>query len=188
MPPEPMPPHEAEQVRWFADEVQPHERALRAYLRTSFPVVRDVDDVVQESYLRVWQERAGRPVHFAKALLFKVARHLAIDFARRRNISPEQAVHDLEDLSVIHEEADVLTAVDTREKTRLLAQAIDSLPGRCREIVVLRKLQSVPQKEVAARLGLAEKTVEAQLARGVKRCEEFLRKRGVHHYYTDEFP
>ncbi len=173
-------------MRWFADEVQPHEPALRAYLRSSFPVVRDVDDVVQESYLRVWQERAGRPVHFAKALLFKVARHLAIDFARRKNISPEETVADLDGLGAIHEEADVLVALDTREKSRLLAQAIDSLPARCREVVVLRKLQCLPQRDVAIRLGLSEKTVEAQLARGVKRCEDFLRKRGVHQYYHDE--
>lgn len=49
MPPEPLPPQSSERVRWFANEVQPHEPALRAYLRNSFPVVRDVDDVVQGS-------------------------------------------------------------------------------------------------------------------------------------------
>jgi RNA polymerase sigma-70 factor (ECF subfamily) len=188
MPPEPLPPQSPERVRWFANEVQPHEPALRAYLRNSFPVVRDVDDVVQESYLRLWQERAQRPVSYAKALLFKVARHLAIDFARRDRISPEEKVGDLERLNVIEEGADVVAAISRREKSRMLAQAIDSLPARCREIVILRKLQMVPQREVAARLGLAEKTVEAQLARGVKRCEEFLRKRGLHHHYTDETP
>ncbi len=186
MPPEPIPPDETEQVRWFANEVQPHERALRAYLRASFPVVRDVDDVVQESYLRLWQERARRPVNYAKALLFKVARHLAIDFARRDRISPEERTEDVERLNAIAEEADVVAIVNAREKSRLLAQAIDSLPARCREIVILRKLKMLPQREVAQHLGLAEKTVEAQLARGVKRCEDFLRKRGLHHHYTDE--
>jgi hypothetical protein len=49
-------------ARWFAEEVQPHEASLRAYMRGAFPMVRDVDDVVQESYLRVWRARAAQPI------------------------------------------------------------------------------------------------------------------------------
>ena len=37
----------ADSARWFAEEVQPHEPALRAYLRGSFPKIDDVDDLVQ---------------------------------------------------------------------------------------------------------------------------------------------
>jgi len=180
------PPQNSDPARWFSDEVQPHEEALRAYLQSNFPKERDVDDVVQESFLRVWQVRASHQVLFAKALLFKVARHLVIDHARRRKISPENDVGDLEVQNVIQPGSNVVDVVGLREKTRLLAQAIDSLPPRCREIVILRKLQCLPQKEVSERLELAEKTVEAQLALGIKRCEGYLRKRGMEHYYTDE--
>ncbi len=185
MPPESGARKEDSQVQWFADEVQPHEPALRSYLRNSFPVVRDLDDVVQESYLRVWRERGLRPVQYAKALLFKVARHLAIDQARHRQTSPEESVGDFDALPVIEDRSDVVDAVNRQEKSRLLAEAIDRLPSRCREIVILRKLQALPQREVALRLRISEKTVESQLARGLKRCEAYLRKRGIHHYYTD---
>lgn len=186
MPPESVTRKDAEQVQWFAEQVQPHEAALKSYLRHTYPVVRDVDDVVQESYLRVWRERGTRPVQFAKAFLFKVARHLAIDLARRRKIFPEESVGDFEQLHVIEERSEVVDTINRQEKSRLLAEAIDRLPTRCREIVILRKLHALPQREVALRLGLAEKTVESQLARGLKRCEVYLRKRGIHHYYIDE--
>ena len=185
MPPE-RPPHDSNHVQWFADEVQPHEPALRTYLRNRFPKERDVDDVVQESFLPLWKVRTGRQVRFAKALLFKVARHLVIDLARRRKTFPEDAVRDLDVQNVIEEGSSVVDVVSLREKTRLLAEAIDSLPARCREIVILRKLRSMPQREVALHLGLSEKTVEAHVNRGIRRCEEYLRKRGVHHYYMDE--
>ncbi len=69
---------------------------------------------------------------------------------------------------------------------RFVADAIEALPSRCRQVVILRKLKGVPQKEVATRLGLSEKTVEAQLARGLARLEEFLRRRGVNGWYADE--
>jgi RNA polymerase sigma factor (sigma-70 family) len=53
------------------------------------------------------------------------------------------------------------------------------LPARCREIVILRRIKNLPQKEIAARLGIAEATVEVQLVRGIKRCGDYLRRHGV---------
>ncbi len=179
---------EAEPVRtrWFKQEVQVHEGSLRAYLRGVFPAVRDVDDVVQESFLRVWRARSERSIDFAKSFLFRVAKHLALDLVKRQHHSPIIYVGDLTSLDVFDDRADVAREVSIQEKVRLLALAIDALPARCREVVILRKLQYVSQKEVAACLGLSEKTVEVQLSRGVKRCEEYLRTRGVQGCFDDE--
>ena len=44
----------SESCRWFAEEVQPHEPALRAFLRQRFPEVQDADDLVQETILKAW--------------------------------------------------------------------------------------------------------------------------------------
>lgn len=55
------------QDRWFADEVQPHEPALRSYLRSR---ASDVDDLAQESYMRVLSTRKAGPIDSAKAYLF----------------------------------------------------------------------------------------------------------------------
>jgi len=179
-------PPDADQTRWFTEEVHPHESSLRAYLRGSFPTVRDVDDVVQESFLRLWGARAAQPVRSARAFLFQIARHLAIDTVRRDKISPLISVGDFATLPVLEEKPDAAAAVATQEKLLLLADAIEALPSRCRQVVILRKLQCLPQREVAARLGLAEKTVEAQLARGIGRCEDYLRRRGVKGLFRDE--
>ena len=70
-------------ARWFAEEVHPHESHLRSYLRGRIPADRDVDDVVQDSYLRVWRARAARPIHSATAFHFTIARHLALDALQR---------------------------------------------------------------------------------------------------------
>ena len=173
------PVHTSEHSRWFLEEVEPHASSLRSYLHGAFPAVRDVDDVVQESYLRVWKACALKPIRSARGFLFQVARHIALDFVRRTNRSPVSYMEDVARLPVAEESGGVDEIVGAREKIALLAEAIDRLPARCREVVVMRKLQQIPQREVAARLGLSEKTVEAQLARGVKRCEEFLVQRGI---------
>ncbi len=166
--------------RWFAEEVQPHEPSLRGYLHGSFPKVRDVDDVVQESYLRLWRARARESVSSAKALLFHIARGVALDNGRRERISP--ITFDSELAATIAVEDGAPNAADSlcsREEYTLLADAIRSLPRRCREIVIMRKLERLPQKEIARRLGISEQTVQVQVLNGVRRCGAYLARHGV---------
>ena len=166
-------------TRWFEDEVHSQETALKSYLHGAFPSVHDIDDVVQESYLRVWKARVVQPIASAKAYLFKVARHVALDLVRREKISPISSVTALADLSVLDNRPGVVETTCSREEIVLLAHAIDKLPARCREIVILRKIKGVPQKIIAAQLGISEQTVQVQVARGVKRCTQYLREHGV---------
>lgn len=159
--------------------MHPHESQLRGYLRGSFPDVRDVDDVVQESYLKVWQAKAAHPILSARAFLFRVARNLALDAIRREKASPVDPMGSLADLPVIEDRPGVADTLTREEKGRLLGQALGSLPDRCREIVFLHKIKGLSQREVAEKLGLTEKTVANQIGLGVKRCEEFFRRRGI---------
>lgn len=156
-----------------------HEPALKSYLRGSFPTVRDVDDVVQESFLRCWRMRAAQPIRSVRALLFRVARHVAIDVLRRRNASPIDAVADLAAVGAAARGQNGFEAAALHDEVALLAEALEALAPRCREIVILRKFQQLSQKEVAARLGISEETVQEQVYRGLRRCEAFLQRRGV---------
>lgn len=173
------PTHSADHSRWFVEEVHSHDGQLKAYLREAYPSVRDVEDVVQESYIRIWKARLAHPIESAKSFLFQVARHLAIDVLRRNRTSPINGVTDLVALRVLDDGPNAAEIACSREEIALLAQAIHSLPGRCREIVVLRKLKRMPQKEIAQKLGISEQTVQVQVSRGVKRIAGFLHHRGV---------
>ncbi len=175
-----------EHTQWFAEQVQPHEPALRSYLRTAFPALRDLDDVVQESYVRVWRRHVSRPIQSTKAFLFTVARRLVFDGLRRERRSPIEAGAEAAALSAPDLRPTSAERVSEAEKVELLIQAIDALPARCRDVVILRKLQLLPQREVAARLGISEKGVENQLARGLSRCRAFLEARGMRSLFGDD--
>ena len=178
-----MEPPNPDHARWFAEEVHPHEASLRSYVRRSFPALRDVDDVVQESYLRILRARARQPIQSAKAFLFTIARRLALDDIRRKRIAPMDSVGNAVDVVDSHAQSGVRESASRQEKVDLLAEAIAALPGRCREITLLRKVKGMCQRDVAKLLGLSERTVEVQVARGVKRCKEYLRVRGVQGWY-----
>lgn len=181
-----MSPPDTDQARWFADEVHAHDGQLRAYLRGAYPSVRDVDDVVQESYLRTWKARLAHPIASTKSFLFQVARNLAIDVVRKKQSAPTESFVDLDALPVLEEGASAALALSRQEKIDLLVAALATLPDHTREIVFLRKFNHLPQKQVAAQFGISERTVEAQVAKGMKRCGDYLRRHGVNGFRSDE--
>ncbi|MDB6167819.1 MAG: polymerase, sigma-24 subunit, subfamily [Verrucomicrobia bacterium] len=164
---------------WFATEIQPHEPALRAYLRSHFPGVPDVDDLIQESYVRMLQHPEKSRIACAKAYLFATARNVALSILRRPRIFSTQPVTEFPAAGVVEEGINVAESVSIKQEIGVLLDAVDALPARCREIFILRKLQGVSQKEIAQRLGLSEQTVQVQIGRGARKCADYLRNHGV---------
>jgi len=173
-----MPPH-TDQARWFAEEVQPHEAALRAYLRGRFPSLHDVDDLVQESYARILRAREIGTAKLTRAYLFVTARNLALDAIRHTNVVAIQSLAEIDESSVVEERPDAAEAASSDQELEILAEAIATLPQRCREIFVLRRYRELSHRDIALRLGIAENTVNAQLVIAMLRCREYLRQRGV---------
>ncbi|MCX6941685.1 MAG: hypothetical protein NTX09_13270 [Verrucomicrobia bacterium] len=77
-----MPPP-TDQARWFSEEVNPHRGALRAYAQRAFPGLRTVDDVVQDSLLRIWTTHASRQIGCARALFTIVCRELEAELKEK---------------------------------------------------------------------------------------------------------
>ena len=170
-------PDAREQNRWFIEEVQPHEPALRSYLRSRFPSV-DPDDVVQESYLKLLKIRTRGTVDSAKSYVFAIARNTALALFRRAKFISDVPVNELPDWCIVDQSPDAAALANTRQQYALAEEAIDYLPRRCREIFRLAAFERLPPREIAARLGIAESTVYVQLARGFRKCADYLRERG----------
>lgn len=168
-----MPPENSEAARWFAENVQPHEPMLRAWLRSQFPRVGDVDDMVQEAFVRVLAARAGQTIESPKAFLFATARNLALGRLRHEKVVGDFVLAESQVASVSDENVNVAQEVARAQELELLTQAIQSLPTRCRQIITLRRIYGLSQKEVAAELGIAEHTVEAQGTIGLRKLTEY---------------
>lgn len=169
----------ADQTSWFREEVQPHEAALRAWLRSEFPSLPDVDDIVQESYFRLLRARETSRIESTRAYLFGIARHVALGAFRKERMFPKTSVNEYADLHTLEANNDVVAAVNLSQEFALAGEAIKTLPDRCRQIVTLRALHDLSYPEIAARLGLAEETVRVQMARGLRKCAHYLREHGL---------
>ncbi len=172
-----MPPADPETAAWFAREVQPYETELRAYLRANFSGHIDIDDLVQETYARLLQAREQGPLRAPRAYLYATARNAAFDFFRRRKIIAIDGLAEIELLPVFEDRPGVAEALCHDEDLKLLAEAIQSLPERCRRVLTLRKLHGLSHREIAEMLGISENTVNAQVAIGVLKLRDFVRAR-----------
>ena len=169
-----MPPPDSELGQWFATHVQPHEPMLRAWLRSRFRTEDDLDDLVQESYLRLLRARERGEVTSPKAFLFAVARNLALDRFRHREALPTESLAENEEWAVLDEVGHIPDLIAHNQELALLTEAIQSLPDRCRQIFTLRKVYGLSQAEISAQLGVSENTISAQLTIGVKKCMAFM--------------
>jgi len=153
---------------WFVHEILVHEGSLTAYLRRCWSRQDELHDLRQEIYVRVY-EAAGKAFPTApKSFLFATARHLMTDRLRRARVVSIEAVGDLEALHVLVDEVSPERVCGGRQVLKRLAESFDQLPDRCRDVVWLRRVEELSQKEVAARMGISEKTVEKHLAKGMR--------------------
>lgn len=165
-------PPETEEARWFRHEVQPHELDLRAYLQSRFPGLGEPDDIVQETYVRALREQHAGRIRHTRAFLFTAARNAALDFfRRRRNIGLDQ-VTPAELASLWEDEPPVTEVVSRRQEREVLAAAVQRLPARCRQVIMLRYLKGWSYKEISVALGIGVETVKTHMARGVRRCAD----------------
>lgn len=162
-------------------EVLECEGLLRACLFRYTRNVADVDELLQETYARLLsaQDKSSTEVRSVRAFALTVARNVALDWLRHRDIVPINLVADIAALDVLDESAQVEEIVNAHQELALLAECVAELPKRCRQALMLRRVYGLSQREIAERLCIKESTVEQLLARAVRRCAEALFAREV---------
>jgi len=158
---------------WFAREILVHESALMRYLLRSWFRREEIHDLRQEIYVRVYEAAAKTRPAMPKSFMFTTARHLMTDRLRRGRVVSIEAVGDIDALNVLIDEISPERRLGARQELKRLTDAFDRLPDRCREVVWLRRVEELSQKAVAARMGISEKTVEKQVAKGARLIAEY---------------
>lgn len=172
-------PQNSEQTRWFAEEVQPHEPALRAYLHSRFPSLRDQDDLVQETYARLLTAKQGGKLRYARGFLFTAARNAALDFFRRKRVVSSEPITDSRELFVLDDKAGAPEIVSHQQELEILRAAVQTLPERCRQVMILRYFEGLTPAEIGVLLGISPETVKVQITKGFHRCADYFEARGL---------
>lgn len=152
------------------------ESVLRACLYRYTRNVADVEELLQDTYARLLTAGAsGQPeVRSVRSFALAIARNVAFDWLRRRQIVPIELVADMEAMDVMDESEQIDTIINSHQELGQLVMAVQDLPERCRQVFTLRKVYGYSQKEIAARMNISEHTVEQQLMKAVRHCARVL--------------
>ena len=153
---------------WFVREVLPLEAALMQFLQHNWRNKADIADLRQDVYVQVFDAAHTKIPDNAKAFVFQPARNLLINRLRREHIVPIEAVADVEALNAAIETPGPERNTIARDELRRLQSALDRLPDRCREAVILGRIEGLSGREIAERMGITESTVSIHLANGVR--------------------
>jgi RNA polymerase sigma factor (sigma-70 family) len=164
---------------WFLNQIFEHRTALHRYLGKFTSGAEDIEDLVQETYVRVYALPDYHQVESPKALLFRIAHNLAVERARRQKAQATDTVGDLETLNVFSNEAPPDEQTDARRRFESFCAAVDRLPPLCRRVFVLRKVHKLSHAEISEVLGVSESTIEKHVAKGLVRCRDYLRELGL---------
>ena len=153
---------------WFRREILLHEAALVRFLRRKWVNASEIQDIRHDIYVRILEAAERERPTSPKSFLFAIAKNLLVDRARRNRIVAIDLLEDFEGLGVLIDEVTPERRASGHEQLRRLAGLFDRLSERQRQVVWMRRIEELSQKEIARRLEIAEATVEKHLVLGIK--------------------
>jgi len=158
-----LPSHDAALSSLYRD----HFGAVRSYLVRRLGCSEAGREAAQDIFLRLLLRPQTAPIENPRGFLLRAARNLAIDRLRADGTRPVlEPIDDHED-ALLDPVSDPARIAEARQHLRALADSIGKLPPKCRDVFFLHRFEGLTQREIAGRLGVSAKTVEANLARAM---------------------
>jgi RNA polymerase sigma-70 factor (ECF subfamily) len=136
----------------------------------------DTEDIVQELFVKLWTYR--REIEFQTTVsgyLYQTAKNMAFNFIRdeskRRTLLEKKWEEDLL-LNESYENED-------NEYEDALEDCVDQLPDRCKEILLMHRVDGYKQKEIAEKLALSIQTIKNQILNSMHRLKNCLEQKGI---------
>jgi RNA polymerase sigma-70 factor, ECF subfamily len=142
---------------------------LCAYAYTLINDKEAAAEIVQDFFVKLWENRAGLNIKSPKAYLFKAIHNNSIKYISKRN--------NFE--SILSTQEYGFTAPVDFEMADKLDKSLNELPPKCKEIFLMSRLDKLRHNEIAEKLGISPRTVEVQI-----RKASIILKQKMKEFYT----
>ena len=163
-----------------------HLSVLKRFVLRLVRSQNDVDDVVQEAFLRAYNAENLANAENKKAILqprsylFRVAKNVALNQLRQKSNRPTDFLEDLEANDHMASEFTLEDEVLAQERLGIHCAAVAALPPKCRKVYLMRKVYGMTYKAIADALGISVSSVETHLERGFDKCDAYVEARMGH--------
>jgi RNA polymerase sigma factor (sigma-70 family) len=150
---------------------------LKKFLAGFLRLPQDIEDVAQEAYLRAYVAEQRESIEHPKPFLFRVAKNLALTRLTRKSRLITEYIEDAGAGVVIESVAGPDAEFEAQQCLGLYCEAIASLPEKCRQVFLLRKVHGLTHEEIGERMQLSISSVEKYLRRAIVTCQAYLREK-----------
>lgn len=143
--------------------------ALGRFFRARLGAQADIEDLLQDLYLKVSAASPDQEVRDPRAWLYRLSSNLMMDRVRSgrrataRDGAWRQVSHSIGPSEDIHDAPDAEQVVAGRERLAAVVTALADLPDRTRQVFRMHKFEGLSYAEVAARLGISRSSVEKHM-------------------------
>ncbi|MEX6690684.1 RNA polymerase sigma-70 factor [Danxiaibacter flavus] len=153
--------------RAFTEIYERYWEQLSLYVLKVTQSSEEASDIVQEIFVSLWKRRNELQINGPlSAYLIKAARNLSIRYIekniRKRNFLSTLSSH------FVQEDSSTESKVTSHELESVVIKAVDKLPPKMRTVFLLSRGENLSHKEIAKRLGIAERTVKKQVGNALK--------------------
>ncbi len=148
---------------------------LKKFLSRFLREQQDIEDVVQEAYLRAYAAEQDKVIEHPKAFIFQIAKNLALTELTRKARQVTDYIDDVDEAMTEVVAPTTEEEVEARESIALFCEAVAALPERRRRVCLLRKVHGLPHREIAERLNITVSAVEKHLRKGMLSCRAYIR-------------
>lgn len=135
----------------------------------------EVDDIVQETWLRSYEAELKQEIQFEKTYMLKTARNLALNHISKASEKHNFSMEELDEQDAIFAGMQLERQVESKERFLHFCRATDHLSPEVKRVFLLKKVYELSQREIADYLQISESTVEKHVAKGLHQCANFLK-------------
>jgi len=135
-------------------------------------------NIVQNIFMKLWEKHGFiDPDSNLKSYLYIATRNACLSHLRHLRLETayfEKSRKSYEDLQLNYEALEELKMeqIDFSNLEKLIQDTIDSLPERCREVFLMSRYEDMKNKEIAEKLNISVKAVEANITRAMNKLRE----------------
>ena len=158
-----------------------HRVALKSFLSVKTGIVDELDDIVQEVFLRLMHQpdlesKIDGQAGSAKAYLFTIANNLVVDMQRRSVLQRNYARsvrNEGENRSI---EITPERSVQSSEELSLVKREILKLRPKCQQAFLLSRVESMSYKQIASHMNISTKQVEKYISQALRKLRAAVRR------------
>ncbi|MDA9919322.1 sigma-70 family RNA polymerase sigma factor [Porticoccaceae bacterium] len=139
---------------------------------------RDVEDIIQETYVRMCKVENKTLIKDSESFMFRTARNLALDYLKRAETRLTSGVDDVDEI-LLEEYDPTFGQIASDEEFGFFCAAIRELPKQSQRAFILKKVYGYSLKEIMLEMDLGQPTVESHIVSATKKCVQYMRNHNV---------